>query len=99
MVLSLTLCKKEELMVRNSAERVAALLPEIERNKVCSIAAEAVDTHLGNPELHRVDHCETHFRIVEVKVSNVSPILDRRHDLSILVSIPLRIRLDPLVVP
>ena len=86
-------------MVRNSAERVAALLPEIERNKVCSIAAEAVDTHLGNPELHGVYHGKTHLRIVEVKVSDVSPILDRRHDLAILVSVPLRIRLDPLVVP
>ena len=98
-VLSLAFSEKEKLLVRNRAERVAALLPEIEWNEVGSIATETVHAYFYSPELHCVDHCETHFRIVEVEVCHVSPVLDRRHDFAVFVCIPLRMLLNPPVVP
>ena len=99
-VLALAFGEHQEV-VAGAAELGDAVFPEFEGHIVGRIAAEAVDADLYDPELHGVNHSLAEFRIVEVQVSDIVPAGTGRADdfAGIIVGVPLRVVLDPLVVP
>ncbi len=74
MVVPYAFGEEEKLVVRDGAEGVDCLHPEIVRHIVGGIAAETIHPDLGHPPFHRVNHREPHFGIVEVQVGHVRPV-------------------------
>ena len=100
---ALTLSKHQNLALAGSlAQRVDGLFPEVGRHTVGHVAAEAVDAHVGNPELHGVDHGLAHLLVIIVQVGHVVPVPRTRMDDGVgllIVGVPVGMFLHPRMIP
>ena len=77
------------------------VFPEVGGYSVGHIAAETVNAHFSDPELHGVDHGSAHLLVVVVEVGHIGPVgVFGEDDFTLLVlGVPLGMVLHPGIVP